>query len=146
MKSISKILQNLEKLQPYNYMLARLNMRLFYVTFLAFKDVASTAFSSGALHPLWRAQLHHLRDCINALNRVFGMSITPKLHIMIVHIEQWIDSFGRPLGMEGEQGGEAVHHLWRRLLETLGEPKSKESPAYVIFVMKALLIFNSNSV
>ena len=103
-------------------------------------------FSARALDSLWRQKLHHLRNCIEGPNNTFGISITPKLRIMIVHIEQWIDRFGRPLGMEGEQGGEAVHHLWRRLLETLGQPKVKESPAYVRFMLKALLIFNSNNV
>ena len=73
------------------------------------------------------------------------MSVTPKLHILITHVEQWIDLFGRPLGKEGEQPGEAVHHIWRRLLETLGEPKVKESPAFVKLVYKALLIFNTNN-
>ena len=74
------------------------------------------------------------------------MSITPKLHVLIVHVEQWVDIFGRPLGMEGEQAGEAVHHIWKRLLGNLGLPKVKESTAFVEVVFKALLMFNANNV
>ena len=69
------------------------------------------------------------------------MSITPKLHILITHVKQWVDIFGK----EGEQSGEAVHHIWRRLLESLGEPKKKESPAWVKFISKALLMFNASN-
>ena len=44
-----------------------------------------------------------------------------------------------------ERRGEAVHHVWLRLLETLNEPKEKSGEDFVKFVMKALLIFNSNN-
>ena len=74
------------------------------------------------------------------------MNITPKLHILIVHVEQWVDVFGRSLGREGEQQGEAVHHIWRRLLESQGQPKVKESPAFVKFIMRALLMFNAKNI
>ena len=73
------------------------------------------------------------------------MSITPKLHILITHVEQWVDLFGRALGKEGEHSGEAVQHIWRRFLESLGEPKKNESPAWVKFISKALLMFNASN-
>ena len=98
-------------------------MRFYFVIFKAFKDVAQTLLSQGDLQPCWREKLHHLRTCLLLLNSRFGMLITPKLHVLIVHIEQWVDV----LGQEGEQGGEAVHHVWLRLLETLGVPKEKRS-------------------
>ena len=56
-----------------------------------------------------------------------------------------MDFFGWPLGMEGEQSGEAVHHIWKRLLGNLGLPKVKESSAFVDLVLKALLMFNANN-
>ena len=93
-----------------------------------------------------KEKLHHLRDCILYLHSSFNLSITPKLHILITHVKQWVDRFGRSLGREEEQLGEAVHHIWKHLLESLGQPKVKESPAFVQFVMKALLIFNANNV
>ena len=57
-----------------------------------------------------------------------------------------MDVFGRSLGREGEQQGEAVHHIWKRLLESQGQPKVKESQAFVNFIMRALLMFNANNV
>ena len=57
--------------------------------------------------------------------------MTPKLHILTTHIAQWVDLFHRSLGREGEQGREAVYHIWLRLLKTLGEPKKKEGLFYI---------------
>ena len=140
---LRKILRNLNKLEPY--LLGGSLKRLYHVTFLAFKDVAESVFCEGDLHPAWRERLHHLRSGIMLLSSNFGMSVTPKLHILITHVEQWVDLFGRSLGREGEAPGEAVHHTWKKLLETLGEPKVKESPAFVKVISKALLIFNANN-
>ena len=113
---------------------------------MAFKDVAHTVFSEHDLESNWREKLHHLHSCIIQLNTQFGMSITPKLHILITHVEQWVDIFQRTLGREGEQQGEAVHHLWRRLLESQGEPKVKEGPAFTKFILRSILMFNANSI
>ena len=57
-----------------------------------------------------------------------------------------MDVFGQFLGREGEQQGEAVHHIWKRLLESQGQPKVKESQAFVNFIMRSLLMFNANNV
>ena len=90
--------------------------------------------------------MHHLRDCILHLYSTFNMSITPKLLIFITHVKQWVDRFGRSLGREWERQVEAVHYIWKRLLESEGQPMVKESLAFIQFVMKALLMFNANNI
>ena len=142
--SINKIFRNLEKLEPF--MLGGSTMRPFYATLLAFKGMASAVLGAKELPVDWREKIQHLRACILHLHTSQKMSVTPKLHILITHVEQWVDRFGRSLGKEGEQQGEAVHHIWKRLLESLGQPKDQESDASIKFIMKALLIFNANSV
>ena len=115
--SIHKILNNLETLEQY--MLGGSTMRPFYATFIAFKAVASAVLSAKQLPVDWRERLHHLRTCLLHLHTHHGMNITPKLHILITHVEQWVDRFGRSLGKEGEQQGEAVHHIWKRQRESM---------------------------
>ena len=73
-------------------------MRPYYTTFHAFKNVALALFGSKQMSYDWREKLHHLRDCILYLHSSFNMSITPKLHILITHVEQRVDRFGRSLG------------------------------------------------
>ena len=82
-------------LEPY--MLGGSNRRLFFVTFKAFRDVAKAVFTQGMLDNDWREKLHHLRSCILQLHSQFGMSITPKIHILITHVEQWVDILVIPL-------------------------------------------------
>ena len=73
------------------------------------------------------------------------MPITPKLHVLTVHVEQWVDRNGRAMGKEGECSGEALHHLWKRMLEGLGEVKQKESEPYVKIMHNTVLRFNANN-
>ena len=75
------------------------------------------------------------------------MPITPKLHVLTVHMEQRVDMFGRSLGMEGEHSGEAVHHVWKRQLSNLGKPpKDSKSVAFGSFMLRAVLIFNATNI
>ena len=74
------------------------------------------------------------------------MPVTPKLHIITIHIEQWVDRFWRSPGRESEQPGESLHHLWKRVLEGQGEVRDKESNSFVQQTLKCLLKFNSDNV
>ena len=121
-------------------------LRPYYSTFLAFKDMSIGVLGTKELPVDWREKIHHLRDCIHHLHYTLNMNITPKLHIVITHLEQWVDRFGRSLGREGEQQGESLHHIWKRLLESQGEPKVKGSPAHVLFILRCVLMFNANNV
>ena len=141
--NIQKILRHLSLLEPH--MPEGSALRLYFEAFQAFKAVSQAVFTSEALQPGWREKLHILRSSILRLNRDYGMSVTPKLHILTTHVEQWIDIFGRPLGREGEQAGESIHHVWKKLLSSMGEPKEKESPEFVKLVMKSLLILNARN-
>ena len=73
------------------------------------------------------------------------MPLTPKLHVLTVHVEQWIDRNGHAMGKEGESSGEALHHIWKRMEESQGEIKDKDSEAYKNTVLNLLLRFNVNN-
>ena len=140
---LNKTLNNLEKLRPF---MMGAKLLPFFEAFVAFKAVAKAVFTSNQMACNWRESLHTLKSHLLSLHHRFGMSVTPKLHVLMIHVEQWVDIFGRPLGMEGEQSGEAVHHIWKRLLGNLGLPKVKESSAFVDLVHKALSMYNANNV
>ena len=74
------------------------------------------------------------------------MALTPKLHVLSVHVEEWIDRHGRSMGMEGEAGGESMHHIWKRVIESQGEVKDKNSPAYTKVTLNSLLKLNADNV
>lgn len=140
--SIRKIFKKLESIKPH---MEEGDKRLYYETLLAFKQVSQSVFGKK-LHPSWREHIHTLRYCMDRLNRSQGMPITPKFHVLTVHIEQWIDRHGRAMGKESESSGEALHHLWKRMLDGKGEVKIKESEAYVVSTLQSLLKFNADNV
>ena len=120
--SIRKIFRKLDSIKKHMEISSR---KLFYDALVAFRQVSQSVFNIK-LHPNWREHLHILRDTIYTLNTTQGMPITPKFHVLIVHVEQWIDRNGRSLGQEGESSGEALHHTWKRMLESQGESKEKK--------------------
>ena len=117
---------------------------LYYNALVAFKQVSQSVFST-LLNPSWREHLHTLRTAISTLTTTQGMPLTPKLHVLVVHVEQWIDRHGRSLGKDGESSGEALHHTWRLMLEKQGEVKVKESDYDVKVVFSTLLRFNATN-
>lgn len=121
--SIRKVFRKLDVLKPH---MVTNNKELYYDALLAFKTVSQSVFRTQ-LHPLWREHLHTLRATLHILTSTQGMPMTPKLHVLVVHVEQWIDRNIRSLGREGECSGEVLHHTWRRMLEGQGEVKVKES-------------------
>ena len=98
------------------------------------------------LQPNWKESLHQLKSSLLALNAATSFPITPKAHILMEHVGQWVERHGRALGKEGEEAGEALHHFWRRMLESQGEVKDKDSRAHEATTMRALLKFNSDNV
>jgi hypothetical protein len=105
---------------------------------MAFKAVAKSVFGKQ-LHPQWRVHLYQLKGHIRKLASLKGLSITPKLHVLTVHVEQWVDRHARAMGRESESPGEAFHHLWKREVEGKGEVKDKQSQAYEDSTLQSLL-------
>ena len=81
---IGRIFHHLPKLKPH--LQSSPEVKLYFATFTAFHDVARTLFSEGDLQPNWRETLHNLRSLIHELHTSAGLPITPKLHILTVHI------------------------------------------------------------
>ena len=74
-------LNNLEKLRPF---MTSENLLPFYEAFVAFKAVTKAVFSSSN----WRESLHTLKSHLLFLHHGFGMSVTPKLHVLMIHVVQ----------------------------------------------------------
>ena len=43
------------------------------------------------------------------------------------------------MGRESESSGEAMHHLWKRMVEGKGEVKDKDSEAYVKSTFQSMM-------
>ena len=69
------------------------------------------------LDPNWKQYITDLKTSFAQLTHTQGMPLTPKFHIILQHIKEWVEMCGRSLGMESEQPGESLHHVWRVFLE-----------------------------
>ena len=118
---------------------------LYLDTILNFRKINSSVFGVELL-PSWREDIHSFTNSISKLASFQSMPVTPKLHIITIHVEQWVDRFGRSLGRESEQSGESLHHLWKRVLEGQGEVRNKESDSFAQQTLRCLLKFNSDNV
>lgn len=140
--SIRKIFKKLEVLEIYK---EDSDKEMYLDTLMAFKTVSESVFGKQ-LHPKWREHLNKLKFYIEKLATVKGLSITPKLHVLTIHVEQWVDRHARAMGRESESPGEAFHHLWKREVEGKGEVKDKTSQAYEDSTLQTVLKIAVNNV
>ena len=110
---------------------------------LALRKVNNRIFGIQ-LNPNWSSLISDLKSSFFLLTAKWVMPLTPKFHIILEHIEEWIQMNGRSLGIESEQSGESMHHFCRLFLETMGEVKDKESRAHQEQVLWSMTKLNSD--
>ena len=99
---LRKMLSGLHKLMP---LMRDDPMKSLYLeVFIQLKRVNEAIFGLE-LGPSWRQQLEQLRAALLALNASTSFPITPKFHIIVDHVGQWVERHGRALGKEAEHAG-----------------------------------------
>ncbi len=78
---------------------------LFADTFSTFGKLVRGIFGA-LLDPNWRHLIKNFTTDYLALN----ISVTSKVHIVFVHLSDWIETHNDSLGRFSEQAGEAIHH------------------------------------
>lgn len=82
-------------------------------------------------------------DHLEWLLKSNGISLTPKLHIIIVHVKEFIGKFDLGLGYFSEQAGESIHHMWARFFENFKCSTSNEQ--FESCLIRALVKFNARA-
>ena len=82
----------------------------YYNALVSFKQVSELVFRTK-LHPILREHLHYLKDVIHILFSSQGMSLSPKLHVLTMHVKQWIDRNDLAMDKEGKNSGNVLHHI-----------------------------------
>ena len=140
---IRKMLANLEQLVP---LVQGDPIRCLYLdVFFKIKQFNQGLFGLK-LDPNWRFLVAQLRAALLSLNSSTSFPITPKFHIILEHVPQWVEKNGRSLAKEAEHAGESVHHHWKRHLETQGEVQDKESKSFETQTLRCMVKFNSDNV
>ena len=87
------------------------------------------------------SHMKNLEQCFKSLIDDFGVSMTPKFHILLEHVIPFCTQREEGLGMYSEQAGESVHHdfnvsAWSRFKIAECNPKFEEN------ILKAVLSYN----
>ena len=73
-----------------------------------------------------------------------GISITPKVHILIKHVPEFIKKHNRSLGWYSEQALENTHYDFsRNCWEKLGYKRQLGHPDYAHNLMRAVIVYSS---
>ena len=82
-------------------------------------------------------------DVIRGFHEVYlacNISITPKVHAVLVHVPQWCAKFKRGLGYASEQASEAVHHDFKT---RWGHYKvNSQNPNYGDHLLRCVVSYN----
>ena len=73
--------------------------------------------SGKVLDENWKESVDKFEESISFLHGKYGLSLTPKLHILITHVPQYIMLTGKPLGYISDQTVDMAHQLVNRRME-----------------------------
>ena len=110
----------------------------------AFRDVVDCSFEFS-LDPSYGLILETLKNAMMELNETFKVSNTNKMHVICVHLEYFLDNFGKGLAKFSEQETENSHSSFDALLDKykVGDINSK---VYHVQYFKAVMTFNTDNV
>ena len=101
------------------------NLHIFVDTMESLKEVKDACFGY-TLKDDYKVKIQKFKDDWTQLNLEFGMPVTNKCHIIFEHVEDFIETQGKPLGEFSEQVVEAAHQkldkIWQfyivKMIET----------------------------
>ena len=136
-----KILNNLDILKER--LMATEDLKLFYNFLFAFKKLKDGIFGN-VLAENWKELCADFRTGLNLLYSNLAVPITPKLHIISVHVEEWVDTHRRAIGEDMEQVLEASHGRFEKIWESY-QVRDEDSDAFLHNGLAAGLHFNSDN-
>ena len=113
---LRKMLSGIHKLYPQ--MRADPVRKLFLDVFIMMKKVNDGIFDLY-LDPEWEQIIGQLRAALLALDAAVSFPITPKFHIILEHVPQWVQRNGRSLGKEAEHAAGPRVYIFQELRKCL---------------------------
>ena len=109
----------------------------FVQAFEAFNSVVSSCYGKTLL-PDYVTNLEYFKEKYLALS----INVTPKIHAVMYHVEEFCSQTGMGLGPWSEQTSEALHHDFNRMWENF-KIKDMDHPSYSTNLLRAVSMYNS---
>ena len=119
------------------------DLKLFLDFLNAFNDLKNGVFGANLVEN-WKEVCQKFRNSLYRLNKYVQVPITPKLHVMAVHVEEWLETHRRAMGEDSEQSVEASHGRFRQLWESYSV-KDEASSAFMKNELAVGLQFNADN-
>lgn len=129
-KKILRLMDSLEERCPDEFL-------PFVAAFRSFNDVRLSCYGSK-LAPDYKVKIAKFKADYMKL----GISVTPKIHAVFYHIEEFCDYSGMALGPFSEQTTEALHHEFEECWDNFAV-KDFDHPKYPDRFLSAVKVFNS---
>lgn len=129
-----KLLRNYESLR--NFLIP--DAHYFASIIGALNNVVTSCFGQ-VLKPNWKEAIDHFAWLLQE----HGIPFTPKLHITIYHIPEFIEMHETALGPFSEQAAESLHHQWEKFYMNFA---SCSHETYGQSFLKAVVKFNTMNV
>ena len=121
-------------------------MAPFLVVLKAFNEIRKKCFTATAASPDYKEAIAKFRDAYLVVHEDFGITITPTVHEVFFHLEQFIEKYPNVfLGIVSEQTCESLHRLWLNFIE----PRmiaNQDHPDYPTKFKQTLVAFNSKCI
>ena len=110
-------------------------------------DALNKAVCGKFLEHNYEEAMKTFEDSMNFLQGKYGFSITPKIHILITHVPQYIKLTGKSLGFISDQTTEMVHQIVNKRMENSNYVvKAIESDTHGEKLLKGILHVNSYNI
>ena len=115
----------------------------FMVILDAFKKVKDGVFGNNLVEN-WEQVIADFKSALDLCVEACDMKITPKFHIIMEHVPQYIKEEGIGLAQDNEAVVEASHHVWQVVWNHY-KVLDKNSPYYPVAGLKTIIRVNSDN-
>ena len=136
----SKILENLDKLEPY---LSDVEGIMYLNLLKSFQQVKNKVFGS-VLGLDWEIALKDFAENLHFAHLCVGLPISPKLHVIATHVPQAIRQLGTALGRDNESSTEAAHSIFAKIWQ-FSKGNDVLSDVFAANLLKAVLRMNADN-
>ena len=137
-----KMLKNIDTLQQIAESCNMFVIQKYIHILRCLYDIVKSCFGMN-LNPQYQYYIKNFENVYKDL----GISITPKVHILIRHVPEFIKKHNRSLGWYSEQALESTHYEFlRNCWEKLGYKRTLGHPDYAQKLMRAVIVYSSKKI
>ena len=99
---------------------------------------------SAELDPEFESICDKFRDSLSELDEIHKANLTPKFHMLCIHVKQYCKMTGKTFKLISEQSLESSHRAWKKHVEKFWV--SPNNPLFFMWILRAFESWNSDAI